>query len=123
MAARQEDAEREERITMEIVVDAYNSDEQAVGWYCYLENTLTFPFQVEMVDDPSRPGRPVTVTALADADDCRHEMYVTAEWVDEDGDEDEDDLPLADVRPVKADAKTAEAVADWHYWTEMGYQL
>src|SRR4051794_34624422 len=32
----QKDEEREERITMEIVVDAYNEDERAMGWYCYL---------------------------------------------------------------------------------------
>ncbi len=37
-----EDARREERITMEIVVDCNNEDEVAVGWYCYLENTLKF---------------------------------------------------------------------------------
>jgi hypothetical protein len=34
------DEAREERIRMEIVVDAYNSDEQAVGWYYYPEGTL-----------------------------------------------------------------------------------
>jgi len=38
------DDEREERIDMEIIADAYGPDEQAMGWYAYLENTLEFPF-------------------------------------------------------------------------------
>ena len=38
------DKERENRITMEIVVDAYEEHEQVMGWYVYLENKLQFPF-------------------------------------------------------------------------------
>ena len=38
------DETREERISMEIVVDAYNEQERAMGWYCYLEEKLSFPF-------------------------------------------------------------------------------
>ena len=38
------DAEREERITMEVVVDAYDAGERALGWYYYLEEQLCFPF-------------------------------------------------------------------------------
>ena len=32
---------------MEIVVDAYGPEERAIGWYCYLENTLDFPFTAQ----------------------------------------------------------------------------
>src|SRR5215217_7954550 len=38
------DEVRERRITMEAVVDAYNEQERAVGWYYYLEGKLNFPF-------------------------------------------------------------------------------
>ena len=38
------DEVRERRITMEAVVDAYNEEERAVGWYYYLEGKLNFPF-------------------------------------------------------------------------------
>ncbi len=31
---------RENRITDEIVVDAYNEEERAMGWYCYLEEIV-----------------------------------------------------------------------------------
>jgi len=37
------DEERDERIEMEIIVDAYTTDEQAMGWHIYLEETMTFP--------------------------------------------------------------------------------
>jgi hypothetical protein len=33
MKRRSRDEEREQRITMEIVVDAYTPKEQAMGWY------------------------------------------------------------------------------------------
>ncbi|MET0964329.1 MAG: calcium-binding protein, partial [Noviherbaspirillum sp.] len=40
---------REERISMEIVVDAYDQEEQAMGWYYYLESQLEFPFTASCV--------------------------------------------------------------------------
>ena len=39
-----QDKDREERIVMEIIVDAYGPEEQAMGWYYYLEEKLQFPF-------------------------------------------------------------------------------
>ena len=40
-----ENKTREQRIEMEVVVDAYNAEERAMGWYCYLEEKLKFPFK------------------------------------------------------------------------------
>ena len=37
------DETREERISMEIVVDAHGEEERAMVWYCYLEDSLSFP--------------------------------------------------------------------------------
>ncbi|MGO9305501.1 MAG: calcium-binding protein, partial [Candidatus Korobacteraceae bacterium] len=34
---------REERIHNEAIVDAYGPEEQALGWYYYLENKIQFP--------------------------------------------------------------------------------
>lgn len=45
MATAREDKAREERITMEIIVDAYGPEEQAMGWYYYLADNLAFPFK------------------------------------------------------------------------------
>jgi hypothetical protein len=30
---------------MKIIVDAYNEEEQAMGWYYYLDGKLNFPFK------------------------------------------------------------------------------
>ncbi len=49
MAHRDEDKAREERIDMEIIVDAYGPEEQALGWYYYLDEKLQFPFSARCV--------------------------------------------------------------------------
>ena len=36
--------EREERIAMEIIVDAYDAEERAMGWYYYLEEWVSVGF-------------------------------------------------------------------------------
>jgi len=49
MAKRKEDPVREERIQNEVVVDAYGPQEQAMGWYYYLEEKIRFPFQAKCI--------------------------------------------------------------------------
>ena len=44
MIKPKKDRERDERIAMEIIVDANGPEEQAMGWYYYLEDELHFPF-------------------------------------------------------------------------------
>jgi hypothetical protein len=66
---------------MEIIVDAYGPEEQAMGWYYYLEGKLDFPFRAkciaERVISPLREGDAVEVTGMAPESDCQHEMFVT----------------------------------------------
>jgi hypothetical protein len=40
MSSVEYDESREKRIEMEIIVDAYNEEEQAMGWYYYLDGKL-----------------------------------------------------------------------------------
>jgi hypothetical protein len=44
---------------MEIVVDAYNKEERAMGWYSYLEDKLNFPFLTRCIQE--RPVSPLRV--------------------------------------------------------------
>jgi len=44
MTRQAKDEVHEERIHMEIIVDAYRPEEQAMGWYNYLDDTLQSPF-------------------------------------------------------------------------------
>jgi len=49
MSQIKENKERERRIDMEIVVDAYNEVERAMGWYYYLQDGLKFPFKARCI--------------------------------------------------------------------------
>ncbi|MBO9496731.1 hypothetical protein J7438_21970 [Thalassotalea sp. G20_0] len=40
-------AEIEERIYNDIVVDCYDELERSTGWHCYLDDRLAFPFDAE----------------------------------------------------------------------------
>lgn len=46
MTKAKRDPEREERITMEIIVDCYDESERAMGWYYYLQDKLHSTFAV-----------------------------------------------------------------------------
>jgi hypothetical protein len=60
MAPVKRDEKREHRITMEIVVDAYGPEEQAMGWYYYLDDRMQFPFEaVCVVNDELLPSKKV----------------------------------------------------------------
>ena len=69
MRQRSCDEEREQRITMEIVVDAYTPEEQAMGWYYSLEDRLHFPFVARCFAErsipPLRVGEEVEVVGMA----------------------------------------------------------
>ena len=45
------DSAREERIHMDIIVDAHDSEERAMVWYYYLDDKVSFPFSAECVTD------------------------------------------------------------------------
>ncbi len=54
---------------MDIIVDAYGSEEQAMGWYYYLEEKLQFPFtavcNAKRVISPLRVQDEVDVIGMA----------------------------------------------------------
>jgi Calcium binding len=84
MKRRPRDEEREQRITMEIVVDAYTPEEQAMGWYYSLEDRLHVPFvarcTAERAVSPLRVGDEVDVVGMAPEEECQHEMFVLIRW-------------------------------------------
>ncbi len=108
---------------MEIIVDAYGPEEQALGWYYYLQDALSFPFTATCIAKRAisilRIGDEVEILDMAPEEECEHEMFVEISW-----DKGMLAIPLAQVRPAEdADQKTKEAVADWHYWMARGYEL
>jgi hypothetical protein len=122
MSERPHEESREERIQMEIIVDAYGPEEQALGWYYYLENHLSFPFtarcRAERATSPLRIGDEVEVVGLPSEEVCEHEMLVLTPW-----DRRTLAVPLSQLDAVVADHETRQAIEDWHYWVAQGYEL
>ncbi len=114
------DEHREERIDAEILADAYDEEERAMGWYYYLADTLTFPFTAKCVQihhkSPLEEEDTVEVTAMAPEDTCMREMFVTVQWDGQDT-----SVPLAQLQGIALDEDTQEALDDWHYWVGRGY--
>lgn len=117
------DETREERISMEIVVDAYEEAERAMGWYYYLDEKLSFPFLTRCTNEraisPLRFGDEVEVVGMAPEGECLREMFVEIPW------EHKRTLavPLSQLKCVRGDDETRQAVEDWHYWVETGYEF
>ena len=123
MPRPKKDAEREQRIEDEIIVDAYGSEEQAVGWYYYLQDNLLFPFTAscigEMETSPLRKDDEVKVIGMASEDSCQHDMFVKVRWEGRGL-----AVPLSQLNvSAEADEDTREAIGDWHYWIDQGYML
>ena len=113
------DEEREARITMEIVVDAYGAEEQALGWYYYLEDKLRFAFLARCIAlraiSPLRVGDEVEVVGMAPEEECEHEMFVLTRW-----ERGTLAVPLSQLEGIAVDEQTRQALEDWHYWVARG---
>jgi hypothetical protein len=122
MTRQAKDEAREERINMEIIVDAYGPEEQAAGWYNYLSDTLQFPFSARCVArraiSPLEPGDEVEVVEIAPVEECEHEMFVLIRWKPH-----QLAVPLMQLEGIQVDEETQQAIEDWHYWVDRGYKL
>lgn len=115
--------EREERITNEIIVDAYGIEEQAMGWYYYLEDTVEFPFSAVCCErrsiSPLKIHDKVEVIGMADETECEREMFLAIRWG-----KNELAVPLSQLTLISAASEeTKKAIEDWHCWVKRGYQL
>jgi hypothetical protein len=119
--SQKKNKDREERIGMEIIVDAYGPEEQAMGWYYYLEKKLQFPFTAicssKRAISPLQNKDEVDVLGMAPEDEGQNEMFVMTRW-----ERDGLAIPLSQLIHIKStDRQTKEAVEDWHYQVQMGY--
>ena len=115
-----EQPDRENRIAFEIVVDAYDAAERAMGWYYYLQDELQVPFKATCRStrstSPLEVGIEVEVVGLAAEDDCMSEVFVLVKYA-----KSELAVPLEQLACHAPDEQTGQAVADWHYWVARGY--
>lgn len=122
MARIPPDEQREERIAMEIIVDAHGPEEQAAGWYVYLTDHLHFPFTAHCLAQraisPLEVGDEAQVVEMASEEECQHEMFVGIRWKRR-----LLAVPLAQLEAVQVDEETEQALEDWRYWVNRGYDL
>src|SRR5260370_28537268 len=122
MPRSKEDDARENRITMEAVVDAHDSGERAMGWYYYLDEKLKVPFKARC--RLARPisilkiGEEVEVLGMAPEEECESEMFV---WVGRAGERLA--VHLAQLRPLAKDQETQGVVDAWLYWVDRRHYL
>lgn len=107
-----EDPVREERIVMEIVVDAYDAGERALGWYYYLEEALKVPFMARVIAthpvSPLELGEEVEVLGMPGESVCGSDMFVRIRYGNK-----RFAVPLSQLQPLGDDGDTRQAVEDW----------
>jgi hypothetical protein len=122
MAGRAYDDDREARIASEVIVDAYNEEERALGWYYYLQSTAQWPFRARCAAEhatcPLLVGDVVDVSRMAPEDACMTDMVVLVRWMQRTL-----GVPLRLLKPIDAEDETRRALEDWRYWLDRGYQL
>jgi hypothetical protein len=115
-----ENKSREKRIYDEAIVDAYGSAEQALGWYCYIDGKLAFPFRAKCIQEreisPLYKGETVKVVGMPPEEDCMHEICVMIAFKDRSL-----AVPLSQLMPLGVSSKIRQAILDWHYWAARGY--
>ena len=113
---------KEHRIEMEIVVDAYDEWERAMGWYYYLEDRLSFPFKAKCIRQelrsPLKKGDVVEVTAMAPEKECEYDMFVEIQW-----EKRKLAVSLSQLEGISIDGETKQAIEDWHYWVARDYKF
>lgn len=116
-------SEIENRIEMEIVVDAYNESERAMGWYYYLQDNLSVPFKAEcsllVCTSPLKLGEIIEVMGMASEEICEHDMFVKIKWKNKET----LCVPLRQLKGVKVDDTTEQALNYWSYWISQGYSF
>ncbi len=113
--------EREERIRNEAIVDAYDAEEQAMGWFYYLADSMSFPFEAKCVREirksPLKLNETVTVIDMvSNDDDYSHNMLAEILFQGRTM-----GVPLSQLEPINIDDLTRQVIEDWHYWVGRGY--
>jgi hypothetical protein len=123
------DEAREERIRMEIVVDAYGPEERVLSWYYYLDERISYADETplgrcirERAISPLLVGDDVELLRMAPLEECRCEMFVMIRWGTP-GEKQGLGVPLSQVEVYHAKESIRQAVEDWHYWVNRGYEF
>lgn len=122
MRQRSCDEEREQRITMEILVDAHTPEVQAMGWYSSLEDRLHFSSWPGA--SPNVASRPCASATRSRSPGWPPKRSASTRCSSSSaGNTDPLAVPLAKLEGVAVDDQTRQVIEDWHYWVAQGYEL
>src|SRR5258708_37896841 len=111
MGRRFKDGEREQRIHMGIIADAYGPEEQATSWYTYLAETVQFPFPATCTArraiSPLELGDEFDVVGIAPEEECHHDMFGLIRWRPQ-----ELAVPFMQVEAIQVDEDPQQALQD-----------
>jgi len=118
-----ENRAREKRIYNDVIVEAYESSDVVICWLVYFEENLAFPFEAECIEtrkiSPLRKGEKITALELLSEDEnLGGDFFVRIEWMGR-----KMGVPLSQLKPLKTDKETKQAIEDWQYWKARGYQF
>jgi len=118
-----ENKAREKRIYNDVIVEAYESSDVILCWLTYLEEKLEFPFEAECIEtrkiSPLRKGEKVTALELLSEDEnIGGDFFVRIEWMGR-----KMGVPLSQLKPLKVDKESKQAIEDWQYWKARAYEF
>jgi|SRR5271156_6382750 len=117
MTKPKRDPTRENRIHEQIIVDAYGPEEQAMGWYYYLEENMQFPFQAQCIATHPTSQRRVCRSPTPGARRRMQQRHAR----DDPMARPEHGRPALAVEGRRRGSINETAIQDWHYWIEQGY--
>ncbi len=85
-------------------------------------DTLQFPFTARCVArraiSPLEVGAETDVVGMAPEEECQHDMFVLIRWRPHPL-----AVPLMQLEGIQVDEATQQAIDDWHYWVDRGYEF
>ena len=113
---REHDEEREHRIHYEIIVDAYDEYEQAMGWYIHMNDNLAFPMEAK-AQLRLRGGKIEEKTVKIVEVDPKSETSLTLRLGITEGKSDRAQyISPEDIVSINTSEENLEILNDWLYW-------
>jgi hypothetical protein len=115
--SKDKNTERDNRIANEVVVDAYTDEEEMMGWYYYIEGSITESKPLAARWKTRSSSIPVEVVGMPSEEECERDMFVNV-LVREGETSDVFTARLTDIEipDLPDDHPFAQALGDWLYW-------
>ncbi|MBL7817499.1 MAG: hypothetical protein JNL70_21010 [Saprospiraceae bacterium] len=114
--AKDHNKEREHRIHYEIIVDAYDEYEEAMGWYYYFADNLEFPMEAK-AQLRLRGGKTEEKTVKIVEVDPKSEDSLTLRLGITEGKSDRVQyISPEDIVSINTTEENLEILNDWLYW-------